>query len=43
MLLMLDEFTSLGKLSIVERAIAYMAGYGVKGYFIVQPEFYRKI
>ncbi|UQZ88864.1 conjugal transfer protein TraG [Deltaproteobacteria bacterium Smac51] len=36
MLLMLDEFTSLGKLSIVERAIAYMAGYGCKGYFIVQ-------
>jgi type IV secretion system protein VirD4 len=36
LLLMLDEFTSLGKLSIVERAIAYMAGYGVKGYFIVQ-------
>jgi type IV secretion system protein VirD4 len=36
MLMMLDEFTSLGKLSIVERAIAYMAGYGVKGYFIVQ-------
>ncbi|MDL2260392.1 type IV secretory system conjugative DNA transfer family protein, partial [Deltaproteobacteria bacterium OttesenSCG-928-K17] len=31
MLLMLDEFTSLGKLSIVERAIAYMAGYGCKG------------
>ena len=36
LLMMLDEFTSLGKLSIVERAIAYMAGYGVKGYFIVQ-------
>ena len=36
LLLMFDEFTSLGKLSIVERAIAYMAGYGVKGYFIVQ-------
>jgi type IV secretion system protein VirD4 len=36
MLLMLDEFTSLGKLAIVERGIAYMAGYGVKGYFIVQ-------
>ena len=36
LLLMLDEFTSLGKLAIVERAIAYMAGYGVKGYFIVQ-------
>ncbi len=36
MLLMLDEFTSLGKISIIERAIAYMAGYGCKGYFIVQ-------
>jgi type IV secretion system protein VirD4 len=36
LLLMLDEFTSLGKIPIVERAIAYMAGYGVKGYFIVQ-------
>ncbi|MDR2947446.1 MAG: type IV secretory system conjugative DNA transfer family protein, partial [Candidatus Adiutrix sp.] len=36
LLLMLDEFTSLGKLAIVERAIAYMAGYGCKGYFIVQ-------
>ncbi|MDL2226468.1 type IV secretory system conjugative DNA transfer family protein [Deltaproteobacteria bacterium OttesenSCG-928-M10] len=36
LLLMLDEFTSLGKLAIVERGIAYMAGYGCKGYFIVQ-------
>jgi len=36
LLLMLDEFTSLGKLPIIERAIAYMAGYGIKGYFIVQ-------
>ncbi len=36
LLLLLDEFTSLGKLPIVEQAIAYMAGYGVKGYFIVQ-------
>lgn len=36
LLLMLDEFTSLGKLAIVERAIAYMAGYGIKGFFIVQ-------
>ncbi len=35
-LLMLDEFTALGKLDIVERAVAYMAGYGLKGYFIVQ-------
>jgi type IV secretion system protein VirD4 len=36
LLLLLDEFTSLGKIAIVERAISYMAGYGVKGYFIVQ-------
>jgi type IV secretion system protein VirD4 len=36
LLLMFDEFTSLGKLAIIERAIAYMAGYGIKGYFIVQ-------
>ncbi len=36
LLMMLDEFTSLGKISIIERAIAYMAGFGVKGYFIVQ-------
>lgn len=36
LLLMLDEFTSLGRLAIVERAISYMAGYGIKGYFIVQ-------
>lgn len=36
LLLMLDEFTSLDKLAIVEKGIAYMAGYGVKGYFIVQ-------
>ena len=36
LLLLLDEFTSLGKLASVERAIAFMAGFGVKGYFIVQ-------
>lgn len=36
LLLMFDEFTSLGKLAIIERAVAYMAGYGIKGYFIVQ-------
>jgi len=36
LLLMLDEFTALGRLDAVERAIAFMAGYRVKGYFIVQ-------
>lgn len=35
-LLMLDEFTSLGKLPIMEKAIAYIAGYGGKMYIIVQ-------
>ena len=36
LLLMLDEFTSLGKLPIMEKAIAYIAGYGGKMYIIVQ-------
>ena len=36
LLLMLDEFTSLGNLGIFERALAYMAGYGIKAYIIVQ-------
>lgn len=36
MLLMLDEFTSIGKLEIFEKALAYMAGYGIKAFIIVQ-------
>ncbi|WP_319764071.1 type IV secretory system conjugative DNA transfer family protein [Maridesulfovibrio sp.] len=36
LLLMLDEFTSLGKMEIFERALAFMAGYGIKSYIIVQ-------
>ncbi|WP_022660082.1 type IV secretory system conjugative DNA transfer family protein [Desulfovibrio desulfuricans] len=36
LLLMLDEFTSLGKLPIMEKALAYIAGYGGKVYLIVQ-------
>ncbi|MBN2721481.1 MAG: type IV secretory system conjugative DNA transfer family protein, partial [Campylobacterales bacterium] len=36
LLLMLDEFTSLGKLPLFETALAYMAGYGIKSYIIVQ-------
>lgn len=36
LLLLLDEFTSLGKLEIFEQALAYMAGYGIKSYIIIQ-------
>ena len=36
LLLMLDEFTSLGRLEIMQRALAFMAGYGIKAYIIVQ-------
>lgn len=36
LLLMLDEFTSLGKLEIFQQSIAYMAGYGLKAFIIVQ-------
>jgi type IV secretion system protein VirD4 len=36
LLLMLDEMTSLGKIKILEEALAYMAGYGLKAYLIVQ-------
>lgn len=36
LLLMLDEFTSLGKLEIFQESLAYMAGYGIKSYIIIQ-------
>jgi type IV secretion system protein VirD4 len=36
LLLMLDEFTSIGKLEIFEDTIAYMASYGIKAFIIVQ-------
>jgi len=36
LLLMLDEFTSIGKLEIFERALAFMAGYGLKAFVVVQ-------
>lgn len=36
LLLMLDEFTSIGKLEIFERSLAFMAGYGIKAYLIIQ-------
>ncbi len=36
LLLMLDEFTAIGKLEIFERALAFIAGYGLKAFIIVQ-------
>lgn len=36
LLLMLDEFPSLKRLSIMEDALAFMAGYGIKAYLICQ-------
>ncbi len=33
---MLDEFTAVGKLGVVEEQLAYMAGYGIKAYIIIQ-------
>lgn len=36
LLLMLDEFTSIGKLEIFQKSLAYMAGYGLKAFIIVQ-------
>jgi type IV secretion system protein VirD4 len=36
LLLLLDEFTAIGKLEIFERALAFMAGYGLKAFVIVQ-------
>jgi len=36
LLLMLDEFPSYGKLEVFQEAMAYIAGYGLKAYLIVQ-------
>lgn len=36
LLQMLDEFPSLGKLDIIQESAAFVAGYGIKMYFIVQ-------
>jgi len=36
LLMMLDEFPSLGKLDVFESALAYIAGYGIKAYIITQ-------
>lgn len=36
LLMMLDEFPSLGKLDIMQESLAFVAGYGLKCYLIVQ-------
>lgn len=36
LLMMLDEFPSLGKLEILQESIAFVAGYGIKCYLICQ-------
>ncbi len=36
LLLMLDEFPALGRLDFFESALAFMAGYGLKGFLIAQ-------
>ncbi len=36
LLLMLDEFASLGRLPILQESLAYVAGYGIKCYLICQ-------
>ena len=36
LLLMIDEFPSLGRLEVVQTALAFMAGYGIKAYLIAQ-------
>ena len=35
-LFMIDEFPSLGRLDILQEALSYMAGYGIKAYLICQ-------
>ena len=36
LLMMLDEFASLGKLEIMQESLAFVAGYGIKCYIIIQ-------
>ncbi|MGQ5522333.1 type IV secretory system conjugative DNA transfer family protein [Chitinimonas sp. PSY-7] len=36
LLLLLDEFPSLGKLDVFEESMAFIAGYGMKAYLIIQ-------
>ncbi|MDR1377170.1 MAG: type IV secretory system conjugative DNA transfer family protein [Synergistaceae bacterium] len=43
LLLMLDEFPSLGKMDLFERALGFIGGYGVKSYIMVQglPQLFK--
>ena len=36
MLLMMDEFPALGKLDIMQESLAFIAGYGIKCYLVIQ-------
>ncbi len=36
LLLMLDEFAALGRMEFIQDAFAYMAGYGLKGFIVLQ-------
>jgi type IV secretion system protein VirD4 len=36
LLLMLDEFPSLGKMEIMQESLAFLAGYGIKAYLVCQ-------
>ncbi len=36
LLMMLDEFAALGRLDFFEKALAFVAGYGIKGFLIAQ-------
>lgn len=36
LLLMLDEFAALGRLDVFEKGLAYISGYGIKAYIIIQ-------
>ncbi|GHV47407.1 conjugal transfer protein TraG [Synergistales bacterium] len=43
LLLMLDEFPSLGKMDLFERALGFIGGYGLKAYIMAQglPQLYK--
>ncbi|MDN5071434.1 type IV secretory system conjugative DNA transfer family protein [Aliarcobacter butzleri] len=36
LLFMADEFTAVGKLGVIEEQLAFIAGYGIKAYIIIQ-------